>query len=1334
MPSLGQKRFKPSPCPHDLKPNDKVFYLPLTNEVFTSYENFFLRQISLSSMIWTCSVTGKTGLTFEEALESEKSAKDTLKTYPSSFAKPLLYLVHKLSCRGRMEDLVNDIYYFVKDHYLIGEEVTLGCGRSRKDVKIWKVTYAEVLNDTLKKPNNNSEKTDTSVKKGELLIPSAEHYTYDVMVLNPENKSIIYELRNQIKHYNLTRSKSLWARNILRLILKSSCVTNHERLVVKEELVQRFDLENMTWEEVFNGPVAQFPQTPLVSRGTVRRVHHSRSYINGTCASDVNIPSTSDVDCVHGIQRDQVLEETKFVNKDKKDNTGERTTKKKQKHGKASKKKVILEQQEELEGLFEQARKMNIENLSRWEQNDHLLSEAEIVALKQLIRQTKEKERKEIRLRKQRMKEILSEWKKPRDDVLCDDLRPLPDLEPFLLPAWMSDDDFGQYLCIFEFFQSFSELLPVKEVRGTHQIKFCEIVSAIRSCNPEQDSMFVQLIHILLKAKTERADEEDGDEVNLNRRDEISPDANDIDHKLYGSKIREATILHENVRLTHGLSARHLPIDWMTITEVLRLSIITSGYYTGAPTHRFRLFSRGAIRCYEDEGFLFANENPRIMSILEKKSVFDLQPHERLALLKMLMHQLLSYHKFRSLCDERISSLLDARKELKNLRSFDLVQEKEAREASLVREYELEQIEELGEAARIDFAKKEELSKETVILLNFVKSGSFIGRRDDKLKHVERILMKGVSYVQMEIDDIKKVRSLQMEHITAAEDDLLGRVGWLCLGRDRAFRTFWYLDSFPLLLVEDANSSDERGSCIGPTPLDKAKKFRQSYSSDDDVRKALLGCTSTDECPVHGKVGHRRWQLITCIDVLEKIESSCNSRGLRESELLENLKFFSPLLKNILTRCSEKIISGEIYKDLFLSGVDFADNLVSFDWNREFVDMLLDLEEKIEQGCIGHLAIGETYSRKDWRQSLLEKHSVASFVDKNFEIFGEVVLSVTQVQSLNELEHLALAFLQIVQGINIKFLRLPFATASSKERNCVNIPTTTFDQWQKSLLKCSSTSALSLHYATLESAIMWTRSRLQARCRKCRKKGETEKLCMCTRCDRCYHIDCAKPKIEDPCGWMCSDCEDFDEQSSSQASDHACGTSTDECIEQSFVEFELPMDVFKTSSGRVVKKVEYADNSSVGKRELRKRKAGTYAESDSDDDDSSEKKSECTSVTMSLRDSNSRTRDSLRDCELLISEAMRQQSSWPFLRPVEARIVPDYYQIIKRPMDLRTMMNKLKQKLYDTPDQVVADARLIIANCRIYNEEDSEIYEVYCIPFLCLYFYIIRRLTMRFFL
>lgn len=1351
MPSLGRKQFKPSPCPAGLKPEDKVFHVPLTNEIFTSYDDFFQRQIALSSMVWTCSVTGKTGLTFEEALESEKNAQETLSTYPTSFATPILFLVHKLSCRGRIDDLVNDIYFFVKDHYLLGEEVILSGGRGKRRVKILKVTYNDVENDEDASQCNDVKKPAIFVKRGELLIPPAERFMYDVLLLDKNNGDAGDQVRERVKHQELFRSKSLWARNMLRVFLKNSCATDHERLTVKKELVDKLDLASMTWDEVFGGPVAQFPRTPLMHRGPTKGIHRPpRSHLNGQNVDDLDAQSTSDADFVDDAEREKYRKRLEKAALEKKSNEGKKrsSTKKGENDKNAKRKRAIAQQQEELESLFEQARKVNIENLSHWEQDEHLLTEAEVVELKQLIRQAKEKDREQKRFAKQREKEALLEWKKPRDDVACDDLKPLPELAPLRLPIWMSDEDFGDFLYIFQFFQSFAELLPIKEVRGTTHVKFGEIVSAVRSCSPEQDDMFVQLMHILLKAKTERADEEDGDEANLNNKEEIPPDANvDIDHKVHGAEIRQATMLHESVRLTHGLSARHLPIDLMTITEVLRLSLLTSGYYTGIATHRFRLFSRGGARFYEDEGFIFARSSPQTMDVLKQQTIFDLQPYERLALLKVVIQQLLSYQKFRSTADERIASLVEVRKELKNLRNFDAVQEKEAREASLVREYEAEQVEELGEAARADFVKREEPSSETTALINFLKGGSFMSRREDKFREIEQILMKGIAYTQLEADEIKKARSLQVEHITSVENDLLkliyklqNRVGWHCLGRDRAFRSYWYFESLPLILVENMVSNDERDHCVEPTPLDKVEEeYRRNYSDDDELRKFLLGCTATKECPVHGRSSRPRWQLIENLDILSMIESACNSRGFRESELSENLKFFAPLLKNILGRCSEKISTGEIYKELLLTDVDLADSSQSFDWKREFIDMLLDFEEKVEQGCIGHVAIDES-KRDDWRLSLRENHNVASFVKRDVEVFGETVLTADEIQSLNDTGHLALAFLHIVQGINLKFLRLPFATASSKDKDCVNIPTTTFDQWQKSLLQCSSISALALFYSTLESAVLWTKSRLQAKCRKCKKKGETEKLCMCTRCDRCYHTDCVKPKIKDFNGWMCSDCKallkakeaeerwkkrqakamknEEEEQTCSRENDDAVGISADESVE----EFELPADMLKTSSGRIVKKVVYADESISEERKNSRRKP--HGKVDSDEGDSASdseysypkrKRSSISDerfpkvVTMSLRETDNRTRNTLRAFEPLISEAMRQQIAWPFLKPVDARTVPDYYQIIKRPMDLRTMMNKLKQRLYDTPEQVIADARLIFENCRTYNEEESEI-------------------------
>lgn len=41
---------------------------------------------------------------------------------------------------------------------------------------------------------------------------------------------------------------------------------------------------------------------------------------------------------------------------------------------------------------------------------------------------------------------------------------------------------------------------------------------------------------------------------------------------------------------------------------------------------------------------------------------------------------------------------------------------------------------------------------------------------------------------------------------------------------------------------------------------------------------------------------------------------------------------------------------------------------------------------------------------------------------------------------------------------------------------------------------------------------------------------------------------------------------------------------------------------------------------------------------------------------------------------------MEHENSWPFRKPVDQKKVPDYYDVIKNPMDLETAQKKLKNK------------------------------------------------------
>lgn len=63
--------------------------------------------------------------------------------------------------------------------------------------------------------------------------------------------------------------------------------------------------------------------------------------------------------------------------------------------------------------------------------------------------------------------------------------------------------------------------------------------------------------------------------------------------------------------------------------------------------------------------------------------------------------------------------------------------------------------------------------------------------------------------------------------------------------------------------------------------------------------------------------------------------------------------------------------------------------------------------------------------------------------------------------------------------------------------------------------------------------------------------------------------------------------------------------------------------------------------------------------------------------------------------------------STPFLTRVNKREAPDYYNIIKQPMDLGTMTKKLKQHTYKSKNEFVVDLNLIWDNCLRYNQDMS---------------------------
>lgn len=98
-----------------------AFYFNGVRCIFRCRE-YFERVMLTNSVIWQCSLTGRSDLTYAEALDSEKAARKLLRQFPSALRGPII-LVASLTKRSALKQLVDDVYSFVKDRFFKDEKV-----------------------------------------------------------------------------------------------------------------------------------------------------------------------------------------------------------------------------------------------------------------------------------------------------------------------------------------------------------------------------------------------------------------------------------------------------------------------------------------------------------------------------------------------------------------------------------------------------------------------------------------------------------------------------------------------------------------------------------------------------------------------------------------------------------------------------------------------------------------------------------------------------------------------------------------------------------------------------------------------------------------------------------------------------------------------------------------------------------------------------------------------------------------------------------------------------------------------------------------------------------
>lgn len=78
----------------------------------------------------------------------------------------------------------------------------------------------------------------------------------------------------------------------------------------------------------------------------------------------------------------------------------------------------------------------------------------------------------------------------------------------------------------------------------------------------------------------------------------------------------------------------------------------------------------------------------------------------------------------------------------------------------------------------------------------------------------------------------------------------------------------------------------------------------------------------------------------------------------------------------------------------------------------------------------------------------------------------------------------------------------------------------------------------------------------------------------------------------------------------------------------------------------------------------------------------------------------------------ILKKLKTHRSAWPFQMPVDAVAlgVPHYYEVIKNPMDLSTIEQRLQANFYTEDSQFERDIRLIFENCLSFNASDTIVY------------------------
>ncbi|KAL0121189.1 hypothetical protein PUN28_008696 [Cardiocondyla obscurior] len=1121
MPLLRKQPFQRLHVSSDFRDDDEVYHCEVTNEIFKNYNEYCERIILCNSLIWSCSITGKTNMTFEEALRCEENAKRSLKEFPVELRIPILYLASKTN-RSSLIEMAEDVYQFARDRYFVGEMVEASFTEDA-----W--CNCHVLQVIV--PTDQQVKVYMS-ENGSLqehyYHPPAKLFRYEVEQLD-SGDSDVSEIMI-VEASQVRRRKQHYSRDRNRIFLRQLCEQNETGIwVVKESVLEKYGISKVRFDTIFAGTLPDF--TVRVKKSVKQKQESMDKFL------------TSNVSKQKALEKADPLK--------KMNDTGVKKYRKPKLNGK-------FKEELKAKALEEKAKRKE-------------------------ERALKSERKKERRQKLAALAAYMKRWNKPREDLECEDLNYIP--EATVIKCDIPNEKFGDFVMISEFLDFFNEELDVSVYfPGGFNFELLEKALLVKEASGPWSDLLQLLLSNIFKYQAGEDNEIDAQASTL--LDDISAYE---DASSMTKAIKLATLASRWCSTYQGNKLSELVLDNVTLSEILRLHLLSSGGRISEAASKWRYSQKGGYTNFDEPALLLRQNEGYLLRLLGHRNVCEFDVDEKIKIVTCLINQLLAFASIRDAIEERYDKLHQAKRELKLFLIAEQKKEKEEKEKMREREKE-------GKIEEEEQPKPKKITR-----------GSY--EEEKKKEEYEN-----------------KLKELQQ----ASKDDKM----MIYLGADRAHRRYWRFISIPGLFVEN----DERwpGNCLPegtphhPELQDKEaaytylkNKFEDEFSDKENsfkrskkapkkllsldkngvkssrketsprkefkqelinIKKSLILCTGDKDCPVHCKRSPIKWSFYGNKEDIQALIDSLSTRGIRESELRNNLTQEIDNLLFVIDECPKHRLNPAVFSDSSKGQVNktvkkskYENANLNFPSDMPIDDVMeltlrdhiLEFEDKIKAGCLGCLKI---IDRTIWRNAINQrsydkqcdklicagseidiidtppnalidkiknesKHSrpgtpdseVGSINIKTYKDPGIYLGSPSDDEMVPDqrqqaaIKQLACAILQLSQAIDQRYLQRPLGPdQKDKKWSSEEIR----ERWEQSLIASTNWSQLFVHLSTLDNSVAWGKSALHAQCRICRRRRDAEKMLLCDGCNRGTHLYCLKPKLTIvPSGdWFCTAC------------------------------------------------------------------------------------------------------------------------------------------------------------------------------------------------------------------